>query len=114
MIAVYKKLVAMGEKPVMATHGGTYEYILKDEGIAFHCIEPKISHERSLEYVAANRGERGLRGLGFYKDDEELREHVRHEIKYFIDNKINIVLTGWTLSNILLQEQSEFLWLLHI
>lgn len=91
----------MGEKPCMATHGGTYEYLLKDEGIMFHHIEPKISHERSLEYVAANRGERGLLGLGFYKDNEELRRHVQHEIKFFTDNTIDIVLTGWTLSNAL-------------
>ncbi len=101
MIAVYKKLVSMGENPLMATHGGTYEYLLEKESIPFKYVMPIFSHERSLEYVAANRGERGLYGMGYYKNDEELKQHVLSEIDFFRDNKVNVVLTGWTLSNVI-------------
>jgi len=96
MIAVYKRLIDKGEKAVVATHGGTYEFVLKDEGIPFEYITPIMSDERAQEFVAANRDERGLQG--FYKT-EELREHVQSEIKFFKENNISVVLTGFTLSN---------------
>lgn len=99
MIAVYKKLIAMGENPIIATHGGTYEYLLEKESIPFKYVMPIFSHERSLKYVAANRGERGLYGMGYYNNDEELKEHVLSEIDFFRENKIKVVITGWTLSS---------------
>ena len=96
MIAVYKRLIDRGEKAVIATHGGTYEFVLKDEGIPFEYITPIMSDERAQEFVAANRGERGLQG--FY-EVEELRECVQSEIKFLKENNIDVVLTGFTLSN---------------
>lgn len=98
MIAVYKRLIDKGEKAVVATHGGTYEFVLKDEGIPFEYVTPIMSNERAQEFVAANRGDQGLRGYGFYKTDE-LRKHVQSEIKFFKENNISVVLTGFTLSN---------------
>ncbi len=98
MLAVYKKLVERGADVIMATHGGTYEFVLKDEGIPFKLVEPRMSKERAQEYVATNRGERGTQG--FYKTDE-LREHVHSEIQFFKENNVSVVLTGWTLSTAL-------------
>lgn len=96
MIAIYKRLFAKREKVIIATHGGTYEFVLKEERIPFEYVAPIMSNERSQEFVAANRGERGLQG--FYKIDE-LREHVQSEIDFFKENNISLVLTGFTLSN---------------
>ena len=96
MITIYKKLIERGEKAVVATHGGTYEFVLEDEGIPFEYINPIMSNERAQEFVAANRGERGLQG--FYRA-EELREHVQSEVKFFEENNIDVVLTGFALSN---------------
>ncbi|PIP12351.1 MAG: hypothetical protein COX49_06080 [bacterium (Candidatus Stahlbacteria) CG23_combo_of_CG06-09_8_20_14_all_40_9] len=98
MIAVYKRLLAKDEKAIIATHGGTYEFVLEEEGIPFEYVTPIMSNERSQEFVAANRGDQGLRGFGFYRIDE-LREHVQSEIEFFKENNISVVLTGFTLSN---------------
>jgi len=102
MIAVYKKLVARGEDPIMATHGGTYEFLLADEGVHYHIVEPHMSDERSRQFVAKNRMDGGLIVLrkGFYETDE-LREHVRAEIEFFKQNDVGVTLTGFTLSNAL-------------
>ena len=32
MLAVYKKLNEIGAEAILATHGGTYEFVLKDDG----------------------------------------------------------------------------------
>ncbi|NQT83576.1 hypothetical protein HQ563_11150 [bacterium] len=98
MIAVYRALIAKGVKPIMATHGGTYEFVLREEGILFEHVPPLMSKERSQEFVATNRMERGFKG--FYKTDE-LREHVQAEAQFFKDRNVSVVLTGFTLSNAL-------------
>lgn len=98
MVAVYRELMKQGETPVMATHGGTYEFILKDEGIPYRIVQPHVSDERSLDYAAASRGERGYIGMGIYESGNELREHVRHEVEFFKANGISRVLIGWTQS----------------
>jgi UDP:flavonoid glycosyltransferase YjiC (YdhE family) len=98
MVSVYKKLIELGETPIMATHGGTYEHVLKEEGIPYRIVQPHVSRARSLEYAAASRGEQGLEGAGIYKSDDELREHVSNEIGFFRENRISKVLVGWTQS----------------
>lgn len=100
MIAVYRRLLAKGKKVVVATHGGTYEFILRDEKIPFNHIMPIMSDKRSCEFVAANRGDQGIRGFGFYRTDE-LRKHIQSEIRFFKENDVRVVLTGFTLSNAL-------------
>lgn len=98
MIAVYKRLIANGERAIMATHGGTYESVLKAEGIRFDYVPPIMTHEQAQAFVAANRSDAGWRtALRFYRTDE-LREHVRAELAFFREKQISVVLTGWTLS----------------
>jgi len=43
MIAVYRRFLAKEEKAIIATHGGTYEFILKEEKIPFHYVIPIMS-----------------------------------------------------------------------
>jgi UDP:flavonoid glycosyltransferase YjiC (YdhE family) len=97
MIAVYKRLLAKGEKVIMATHGGSYDYVLKEEKIPVEHVPPVMSHERAQEFVAANRGEQGPLGFGFYTIDE-LREHVKSEIEFFKTHNVSVVLSGFALS----------------
>lgn len=97
MIAVYKRLIAQGGKVIMATHGGSYDYVLKEEKIPVKHVPPMMSHERAKEFVAANRGEQGPLGFGFYTIDE-LREHVKSEIEFFKTHNISVVLSGFALS----------------
>jgi len=98
MVAVYKKLIKLGENPIVATHGGIYEFILIDEEIPYQLVQPHVSSERSLDYAAASRGERGYPGGGIYISDNELRDHVKNEIEFFKNNSISIVVVGWTQS----------------
>ena len=95
MIAVYKALVAAGEEPVMASHGGTYDWVLEQEGIPWRLIEPEMSVERCQAFVKANRIDGGLGG--FYQADE-LEQIVRHEIDFLVSGKFDAVLTGFNLS----------------
>ncbi|WP_428263813.1 glycosyltransferase [Haliangium sp.] len=95
MVAAYKALKAVGVAPLVATHGGTYEWVLKEEGLEYEVIEPVMSNERCQAFVAANRMD-GRAGH-FYEVDE-LEELVKAEIDYFERTGIGVVLTGFNLS----------------
>ncbi len=77
-IEIYKALKGKGIKPIVATHGGTYEFILKEENIPYYLVPPVMTEQRCRNYVLANIGERS----NFYTT-KELREHVNNEIKFF-------------------------------
>ena len=98
MVSVYKKLIEKGERALMVTHGGTYEFVFKEEGVPYHHIEPRVSSERSLDFAATSRLERGHRD--FYNTDE-LRDHVQSEMNFFKEKCVSAVLSGWCLSNAL-------------
>lgn len=95
MIALYKELKLRGIDVVMATHGGPYERMLKEEGIEYTLVEPHFTKERAREFVQANTGENGIKE--FYTSDE-LDKHVEEEIAYFKKTGITKVVTGFTLS----------------
>lgn len=95
MVAAYKALRAMGEEPLVATHGGTYEWVLEQEGIGYEVIEPRMSDERCRAFVKANRVD-GQAGR-FYETDE-LESIVKHEIDFMRSNDVGVALTGFNLS----------------
>lgn len=101
MVAVYRQLVEAGEQPLMATHEGTYEFVLEEEGIPFERVPPFMSRARSQAFVDANRRDIGLRRFFRFYETDELREHVRAEIALFERHDVRAVLTGWTLSTAL-------------
>jgi len=92
-IEIYKALKEQGIKPIVATHGGTYEFILKDENIPYYLVPPVMTEQCCRNYVLANIGERP----DFYTT-KELKEHVNHEIEFFKNNNISLVHIGFTLS----------------
>lgn len=95
MIAIYKELEARGMEVVMATHGGPYDWLFKEEGIDCQLIKPHFTNERARDFVATNTGEKGL--SEFYSV-EELTEHVAAEVLFFRNQQITKVVTGFTLS----------------
>lgn len=95
MIEIYKELSKRGIEVVMATHGGPYEWLFKDEGIEYTIIEPHVSDERAREFVKTNTGENGVKE--FYTVDE-LDVYVKNEMEFFKDNAITKVVSGFTLS----------------
>lgn len=95
MVAVYKELKSRGIDVLLATHGGTYEWIFKEENIPYQIIKPYFTNERARQFVKTNTGENGF--AEFYSM-EELTSHVENEIIFFSEEKISSVLTGFTLS----------------
>ena len=95
MIAIYNELKSRSIHVIMATHGGPYEWLLKEEGIEYHVIHPHFTDERARDFVATNTGEKGL--SEFYTA-AELSEHVQKEIEFFKVEGITKILTGFTLS----------------
>jgi UDP:flavonoid glycosyltransferase YjiC (YdhE family) len=95
MIAVYKELKKLGAEPLMASHGGTYEWLLKEEGIEWTLVRPEMSVERCQRFVAANRIDGAVRG--FYEVDE-LEDIVRNEMEFLKSVNARVVLTGFNLS----------------
>lgn len=95
MILLYNELKNRGEQVIMATHGGSYEYLFRESGIEYTLIEPHFDRERAKEFVATNTGEKGL--SDFYEEDE-LIQHVDNEIEFFKRLDIKKVVTGFTLS----------------
>ncbi len=95
MIEIYKELKKRGIDVVMATHGGPYEWLFKEEGIPYEIIDPYMTKERARLYVQTNTGEKGIRE--FYEADE-LRETVKNEVAFFKNNSISKVVSGFTLS----------------
>ena len=95
MIALHKELEARDINVVMATHGGPYERLFKEEGIDYKLIDPYMTHERARQFVQTNTGEKGIRE--FY-GVSELRKSVEQEIAFFRSSDVTKVVTGFTLS----------------
>ena len=92
-IAIYRALREEGESPFVATHGGTYEFVLQKEHIPYHIVPPVMTPERCRDYVLANNGKKPR----FYST-QELREHVNAEVYFFREHMIRVVHIGFTLS----------------
>ncbi len=92
MIAVYQKLVEIGTPVIMATHGGTYEFALQQEGIPYQRIEPFMTDEECRRYVTAT-----IQIKEGY-ERKSLLQHVQSEISFFQKQNARAVITGFTLS----------------
>jgi UDP:flavonoid glycosyltransferase YjiC (YdhE family) len=95
MVEAYKALRDLGVKPLVATHGGTYEWVLDYEGINYEIIEPRMSHEQCQAFVKANRVD-GKAGQ-FYTVNE-LEAFVLSEIEFLREREVGVALTGFNLS----------------
>ncbi len=96
MIAVYKKLCEIDVPVIMAAHGGTYEFALKDEKIPYQKIEPFMSHEDCLQYLnSVNKPWKSV------YSKSSLIKHVKSEIELFKSNKADAIITGFNLPSAL-------------
>lgn len=96
MTAIYQKLCEINLPATMATHGGTYEFILKEEKIPYEKIEPVMSHEESLRYL--NSISKPWKNV---YNKSTLINHVRSEIELFNSLKPVAVITGFNLPSAL-------------
>lgn len=95
IVEAYKALRELGVEPIVATHGGTCEWVLEYEGIDYEIIEPRMSHEQCQAFVKANRVD-GKAGQ-FYTADE-LEAFVLSEIEFLQREDVEVLLTGFNLS----------------
>lgn len=92
-IEVYRALRKLGVSPIVATHGGTYEFILQEEAIPYYIVPPVMTAKRCRDFVLANIGKK----FNFYSTPE-LCTHVNEEIAFFKTHDVTIVHIGFTLS----------------
>ncbi len=92
-VEIYRALRELGESPLVAAHGGTYEFILQEERIPYHIVPPVMTAKRCRDFVLANIGKKA----NFYTVPE-LREHVTEEVAFFKKHDVRIVHIGFTLS----------------
>ncbi|UCC71653.1 MAG: hypothetical protein JSV86_14885 [Gemmatimonadota bacterium] len=96
MIAVFRSLQDLGVPALMATHGGTYEFALRREGIPYQTLEPRMSAEECRHFVEKVVNPR----VPIY-DADVLESHVRSEMDLFRQYEASAVLIGFTLSAVL-------------
>jgi len=99
MLAIYNRLVDLGEEVIMATHGGTHEFLLREAGIPIHQLEPVMSEADCARFVASGPG-LGPAGQPFYRPGT-LEDHVRAEAAFFRERGVRAVLTGFAVSTML-------------
>lgn len=94
MLAVYHELQKLGTHTVLATHGGTYEGVLEQEGVSWERIPPAQTEQDCRRYLAAV--------LDPFKTSlyprDHLQEVVKGEIALLQDVGAGAVLSGFTLS----------------
>lgn len=96
MVAIYRKLHEISVPAKMATHGGTYEFLLKDEKIPYEKIEPAISQDDCHHYLKVV----SKPWINLYSKSTLLK-FVRSEIEFFKVNNARAVITGFQLSTAL-------------
>lgn len=95
MIEIYKALKIIGIPTMIATHGGTYEFIFDQEKIPFEIINPKYSHARCLRYIEGviSRGKEPVFNAN------EIIDQVNSEIDLFQKCNAKAVISGFNLSS---------------
>lgn len=99
MIQIYKALKAQGARVCMATHGGVHEALLRNEGIDFDIVGPRMDEARGHRFVGDNVGV-GSPDQSMYSPDE-MRAYVLAEADYFNRKGISAAVTGFTLTALL-------------
>jgi UDP:flavonoid glycosyltransferase YjiC (YdhE family) len=96
MIAIYRSLEETGVPVLMATHGGTFEFVLEREGIPYETLEPRMSKEECHHFVERVIDPR----IPAYNRDT-LEALVQSEMQFFKQRDASAVLIGFTLSAVL-------------
>ena len=94
MLAVYRELEKLGTPAVIASHGGVYEELLREEGVACERILPTQTLEEwsSLLEILYNP----FQGQLYSK--RQLLEAVENEIAFFRQIGARVAVSGFTLS----------------
>lgn len=99
MLAIHAALRAAGQQTCIATHGGPWECLLDQAGVAWTQLEPRMNEERCARFL------RDLPGIGspfqsMYSDDEMLA-HARSEAHFMRQRGVKLAIAGFTLTTLL-------------
>lgn len=98
-LEIYRALVARGVPVRVATHGGTWESVLRDAGVGYDVLGPGWGAARCEAFV------RSIPGIGSPRQsmwsDDELRTLAALEADYFRAHDVRVAVTGWTLTALL-------------
>jgi len=99
MLEIHDALRARGANTRIVTHGGRHEQALRDAGVAYDLLDPRVTDARCAEFV------RSVPGIGppnqSMWSDEEIRACVAAEVAYFREHGVRVAVTGWTLTALL-------------
>lgn len=101
LVEIGKCLRAMGQDVLFFSHGGSYEYVARDEGFEVVSVPPTMSPQRAEEFKEFNRAERGNPLKDSFFSYEELKAYVRSEADALREAKADAVLIGWNLPSYL-------------
>lgn len=99
MLEIYRALRERGVPVRIATHGGTYETVLRDAGVRYDIVGPRMSEQRCAEFLRAEIGMGDVRQSMY--TDAELRTYAVAEAEYFRTHGIHVAVTGFTLTTLL-------------
>ncbi|MFI5928433.1 glycosyltransferase [Micromonospora sp. NPDC051543] len=99
MLEIYRALRQRGVTARIATHGGTYEHVLRDVGVPYDIVGERMTPQRCERFIRDEIG-MGYVGQSMYTD-REMRDYVTAETEYFRRHDIRTVVTGFTLTTLL-------------
>ena len=101
LVEIGKALRSLGQEVLFFSHGGTYEWVPRDEGFEVIAVPPTMSPERAKYFMAFNRAEVGNPFRDSFFSYEELKEYVPREAEMLRDVRADAVLIGWNLPSYL-------------
>jgi UDP:flavonoid glycosyltransferase YjiC (YdhE family) len=99
MLEIHRALRVRGAPVRLATHGGTHESLLGQEGVDYDRLEPGLTSARCTELVQSGPG-LGPPDQSMWTDDEMLA-HAQGEASFFRDHDVAVVVTGFALTTLL-------------
>jgi UDP:flavonoid glycosyltransferase YjiC (YdhE family) len=101
LVEIGLALRGLGQDVIFFSHGGKYEYVAREAGFEVISIEPQMSPERAVDYMAFNRGDKGNPFRDSFFTFDELQAYVPAEVDAFRQMQAEAVLIGWNLPSYL-------------
>lgn len=95
MLAIREGLEAEGLPSILATHGGTFEWVIRDAGVPYERLEPTLTDAECKEFLDTLYDPKGR---WFYRNTATFRAHVEAEMVFLDAVGARAVVSGFTLS----------------
>jgi hypothetical protein len=96
MVAIFRSLEQLGLSARLATHGGRFEFVLRDERLSYDRLEPDLSLQDERRFIELTTKP----WVPAYQPGV-LEQHVHSEIEYFRKTEARVAIVGFSLSTAL-------------